>query len=227
MELHPIQRLHHAVERIRFTTLLLALVLLIFIAPFFIGSDWGAWFISSFLALVLIAIIFLTLEKRYLIPYAILFALIVEAINISSLVTDIVWLSVIYLPLSMLFFSFAIVLIVKHVFRQREITLDLIFAALCVYLLLALVYASAFELIELLSPGSFIFNNAHDAATTPVSSFNLAYFSFTTLTTVGFGDIIATSIYAKSIVILEEITGVLYLAVLVSRLVAGLVIKNE
>lgn len=219
--------MQHLIQRIRFATLLVSLVLLIFVAPFFLNTTLGAWFISASLALVLIAIIFLTLEKRYLLPYAILFALLLEAINVGSSLTDSLWLRQAFLPFSILFFSFAIVLIVRHILRQRQITVDLVFAALCAYLLLALVYANTFELLELLAPGSFIYNNAHLAATMPVDPFNLTYFSFTTLTTVGFGDIIATSVYAKSIVILEEITGVLYLVVLVSRLVASLVIKNE
>ena len=75
--------------------------------------------------------------------------------------------------------------------------------------------------MEQMAPASFKMHESFKINEN-ILRFHLNYFSFTTLTTVGFADIVPNHIYAKSLVMLEQITGVLYLAGLVSRLVGGL-----
>ena len=123
--------------------------------------------------------------------------------------------------LSLIFYCMAIIIIFEHIyFDKSEITLDIVLGALCIYLLIGAAYANAYQILEVFYPGSFVYNNA--VATGNISRFDIFYFSFTTLTTVGFGDIIVATPQAKSIVILEQMTGVLYLAVIVARLVSSL-----
>ena len=86
---------------------------------------------------------------------------------------------------------------------------------------IAICYATLYNLIELIHPGSFHFAEIAKQGHSIVR-FHFIYFSFTTLTTVGFGDITVVSRHAMPFVILEEITGIFFMAVLVARLVVGL-----
>lgn len=103
--------------------------------------------------------------------------------------------------------------------RRGAITTHRIQGAIAVYLMLGLIWAFAYSLVELQVPGSFQLPAAAAAnGTTGMRSF--VYFSFVTLTTLGYGDVIPLSSGARTLATLEALAGQLYLAVLVARLVA-------
>ena len=116
---------------------------------------------------------------------------------------------------SILFFAFTIILILSSVFKEDEITLDVIYAAVVVYLLMALMWAFIFDLLETLRPGSFQVTATHAEGT----RVHFVYYSFVTITTVGYGDILPVALTARSLSILEMVVGQIYLIVLIARLV--------
>ena len=101
-----------------------------------------------------------------------------------------------------------------QVFRNGPVTHSRIQGAIAVYLLYGVGWAHAYHITELLHPGSF---NPAGAMST-VSDY--AYFSFVTLSTLGYGDITPVRPIARSLSVGESLAGQLYLAVLVARLVA-------
>jgi Ion channel len=103
-------------------------------------------------------------------------------------------------------------------FRAGPVTWSRIQGGVCAYLLLGLAWASSFELMEDLSPGSFHFVSA--PRDIDQLSAKLAYFSFSTLTTVGFGDVTALHPFARSLATAEAIVGQLFPAILIGALVA-------
>jgi len=119
----------------------------------------------------------------------------------------------------MVFFGSTTVLIVRHAVRAQKVTADTIAGAACAYLLTALTWSTMYELLESLRPGSFdipstlLLPPAHDP------SFALVYFSFTTLTTVGYGDIHPLNAAAGGLAIGEAVVGQLYVAIMIARLV--------
>ncbi|MFM7374772.1 MAG: potassium channel family protein [Chthoniobacterales bacterium] len=108
-------------------------------------------------------------------------------------------------------------LITTRVFRSGGITIYRIYGAIAVYLLLGILWGELYILIYLLNPGSFYFDPSTQCGEPPISE--LIYFSFTTLTTVGFGDIVPVHPIARSMATLEALVGQLYPAVLLARLV--------
>lgn len=122
--------------------------------------------------------------------------------------------------LMLLFYFSTIIILLKNITESKVITNDLLLGSLCVYVLIAMLFGSIFTHIEHYYPHSFDLSSIN--VNSPNSSkeivFNFVYFSFTTLCTVGFGDILPISVFAKAVVIIEEITGIFYLALLVSRL---------
>ena len=91
-----------------------------------------------------------------------------------------------------------------------------------VYLFIGLLWSDIYAILEHLQPGSFSF--AHSQAGTKLSDFS--YYSFVTLTTLGYGDITPLTSKARAFAMLEAIIGQLYLVVLIARLV-GLHISHS
>ncbi|MBI4182098.1 MAG: two pore domain potassium channel family protein [Candidatus Aenigmarchaeota archaeon] len=119
------------------------------------------------------------------------------------------------------FYAYVIITVLSHVLREGEVSLDRMYGAVAVYLLMGLAWGAGFAFIESVRPGSFFIA----AALNPdgvLSGADLLYYSFVTLTTSGFGDIVPASSLARTLSILEAVGGVMYVAILVSRL-AGLI----
>ena len=120
---------------------------------------------------------------------------------------------------SMLFFMFVTVTILEHILRSKDVTADTLYGAVCVYLLLGIMWASIYSFLEYVTPGS-IFVGREGEIQAPLTSNILIYYSFTTLTTLGYGDISSVTPQARIISILEAITGQMFIAFLVARLIS-------
>jgi hypothetical protein len=126
-------------------------------------------------------------------------------------------LFVLELVLATLFFCFVTVVLLHHVLTSSEVTTEILYGAINAYLLVGLTWTCAYLLVEQMRPGSF-------RATVELGRQlvwpEYAYFSFTTLTTVGYGDIVPIGGHAKALVVLEAVSGVMYPAILIGRLIA-------
>ena len=109
-------------------------------------------------------------------------------------------------------------LVLDHVFRAGPITGDRVRGAVLAYLLIGLVWTFAYQLTHRLAPGSFRFADANP--TPEVFMHGLGYFSYVTLTTVGYGDITPLHPIARSLAVAEGLIGQLYPAILIGRLVS-------
>jgi len=105
--------------------------------------------------------------------------------------------------------------LLRQVFRAGAVNTARIQGAIAVYLLFGIGWAHAYHMANILHPGSF---NSPTGGLDSVMDW--AYYSFVTLTTVGYGDITAVRPIARSLSVSEALTGQLYLAVLIARLVA-------
>jgi hypothetical protein len=88
-----------------------------------------------------------------------------------------------------------------------------LWSAVALYLLFGVIWAILYSVIEIIVPGSFIHGVLIGH---PVGDADFIYYSFVTLATLGYGEILPISTQARSLVILEIITGVLYLAILIA-----------
>jgi hypothetical protein len=118
-----------------------------------------------------------------------------------------------------LFVGYVAGTILWHVVRQEQVTLDTIAGAACVYMLIGLAFAPAYLLIEKVHPGAFDIPDAWRIGANGDIGPAMVYFSFITLTTVGFGDIKPAGPIAGGLVIVEALIGPLFLAITVARLV--------
>lgn len=110
---------------------------------------------------------------------------------------------------------------VRFILRAKKVDADLLCRAVSVYLLLGVAWMALYGATALFVPGSFHADKALLHGPDGLLGFSdLLYYSFTTLSTLGMGDIAPVSSFARSLTLLECILGPLYLAILLARLVA-------
>jgi hypothetical protein len=108
----------------------------------------------------------------------------------------------------------------RSAFSPGPVNRERLAAALSLYLLLGLIFALIFTVIAELLPGSFFYAAARSADVAVKPMADMVYFSFVTLATLGYGDIVPLSGSARGLAILEAIVGQMYLVVVVARLVS-------
>lgn len=127
---------------------------------------------------------------------------------------------------SLLFVGVVAISILNTVILHARVTLETLRGVICAYIMIGFAFAFAYYLVEFFVPGAIGF-----ATDVQHSSFHhfiseVMYFSFVTLVGLGYGDIVPVHDAAQSVAIIEGITGQLYIAMLVARLVAVYSIRN-
>ncbi|HEY1861907.1 MAG TPA: potassium channel family protein [Gemmataceae bacterium] len=119
------------------------------------------------------------------------------------------------------FLSFAVATILGSILGEKVVTADSIYGAFSGYLLAGLAFGHLYCVVEIVIPGSFRVD-ASVASQLQVEHhrhFLLSYFSFITLTTVGYGDVVPIKAAARGLTIVEAIIGQFYIAVLIAELI--------
>ena len=116
----------------------------------------------------------------------------------------------------MALFFYALVILIGRTASLKETDFDSLCGAVAAYFLIAVTWAASYRVIEVAVPGSFIFPEQTPG---PVGG-QLLYFSLTTITTLGYGDITPASPFARMWATLEASAGVLYVALLIARLIS-------
>lgn len=111
------------------------------------------------------------------------------------------------------FYVVAIVYLLRYVFSPEVMTDDKLFGAASAYLMLGIAWTFAYNVAQSVSPEAF-----RSASSAPRTFFDLLYMSFGILSSNGPGDIVVVGSKVKSLVILEQVVGVLYVAILIARL---------
>jgi Ion channel len=196
--------------------LLVALGLLVLSAPFIQDLSYGP--IESFLLTLVMVFAVLAVGARGR-TLAIALLLVASALGarwINYARPDLLS-PVVYLLAGMVFFAFVVAQILRFVLRTPRVDANVLCAALSGYLMLGLLWVPAYASVAQINPGAFVISGDPNAK---MDGFRAFYFSFITLCTVGYGDVVPASRAAQMLAIVEAIVGLFYVAVLISRLVA-------
>lgn len=203
---------------VRFRFLLLSLMMIIGLRPLlddWIGTRiWADVFTDIFFGFALLSGLHAVRGQPRQLRFSLL---LVSAIAILSVLHYLLQAHIFFRwqqGLSGIFLIQMLAMILIHIEKEDEVTLDLIMASACAYILIGLVWAYFYHFVEVLHPQSFTL------PWTPGDDlWDFYYYSFVTLTTVGYGDITALTKPARALSILEALTGQLFLAIMISRLV--------
>ena len=207
----------------RFGTLLGALLLMMVVLPFFPESRTSLPVVSVLFSVLLIASVYAVSQRPRVLVVGLLLGaptLVMEWITKTDAPVTVM---VIDHVASIVFLSFVIGVLLTRLLRQQDVTTDTIYGGICVYLLAGVVWAYGYDLIETVVPGSFRFGEGPlPEGFSPLAqaerSRRFFFFSFVTLTTLGYGDTTPVASAARSLAILESICGVLFVGVLVARM---------
>ena len=205
----------------RFSTvqLLIALALFFICAPFVEEIKGSKLIFSVLLSLVLLSAIQAVSDRKYVLVIAIVLAIPAIAGRLmNDFWPDLVPPSV-FLTASIALIAFVVAYLLRFILRAPSVNTEVLCASISAYVMLGLMWALAYWLVDRLTPGgAFSFNTP--TKTRSINGLNGFYFSFITLSTVGYGDITPASPFARWLATMEAMTGSLYVAVLIARLVA-------
>ncbi len=198
----------------RFFFLLISMVLMFALRPFLESFVRISYLMDIFFFVIFLSAVYAISQKRSTFIIALVMALLIEILIWLGHLTDISSLRTIGNFLAILFTGYTAAVILSYLFTEDEITIDVIMGAICVYFLIGLAWAFIFFTLELFQPGSFQMPQGQG-----IDLSHFSYYSYVTLTTLGYGDITPISTQARSLALLEAIMGQLYIAILVARLV--------
>ncbi|WAS04360.1 potassium channel family protein [Gloeomargaritales cyanobacterium VI4D9] len=203
---------------------LLATQIAIFLLHPLVGyTSWGSLVIVSALFWAIMVITRTLLPRRTFQAYMGL-ALLGLGVQLLGLLRDLTGVQLLSLDVTVtlnllgqiIFVGFLIVpirSIIQRLFQERRVTVNTLRGSVCVYLLIGTLWSIVYGIIYAVNPEAFAFSH-------PATSGELYYFSFVTLTTVGYGDITPVSPLARTVTNVEAIMGQMYIAIIVARVVA-------
>lgn len=201
---------------LRFTSVLVAELILIVVFPFTAGLGLGAHVFRLLGVLLFCVALYTVLGRGRTSKIAIVLGSPPIALAIANTLVPMKYVQEAALGLGGLFLLFITGMFIRAVLMEASVTTDTLSGAVSAYLLTGIAMGLIYGCIELLSPGSFRETFASEKVISPP---DLVFFSFTTLTTVGYGDIVPWHGPVKSLAIIEAVVGIMYPAVLIARLI--------
>jgi hypothetical protein len=203
------------------TVLLLGLLLYVGLHPLMLGGTASRLLSGAIVGVILVAGTIAASRSKLLRAIGIVLAVATFGLQAAWLTTGHRMIEATMMGAFAVFCFFTAAVILRHVLSFGPLYADRVHAALSVYILLAFAWAGAYAMIEILSPGAFSMPAAAGAKPdegAPLLA-DMMHLSIATLTSTGYGDITPVAPFARSFSQLEQLTGVFYIAVLISRLI--------
>lgn len=207
----------------RFLLLLVLIVLMLLLPPFLDDYFEIRILLDIFSTAIFIALIFAISSKGSQAIFATILVLPLVITTWSSYFVELTTIGLLTRIFGAFFFAYAVINILRFIFNSKEITRETIFAAIVAYLLMALMWTFIYMILEMLAPGSFVFSDQQYRQ----EMMRFEYFSFITITTLGYGDITPLTAKASVLAIFEAVVGQIYLVVLVAWLVGMFVSRKS
>lgn len=210
-------------NRMRFATLLATLLGLLAIAPVLAEQTSTLPAVRLAFSGVLIAGVYAVSGNRRVLRVGLGLALPALAVSWVTYAVGGLALHVATFAIEGAFLGYVAFVVLRSVLEQERVTADTIYGGICVYLLVGLVWQVAFSLLETAAPGSYAMGGRAISEASIGGGAGrfpeLIYFSYVTMTTLGYGDIVPTTSLARALASSEAIAGQLFVAIFIARLV--------
>jgi hypothetical protein len=208
---HP--RLEQILEQ-RCFLLFLALLSLLVAIPFLAETVHGRGLIGLLNVIILVTAVVALERSRFSFAIAIALGLPTLVFQFLALQSGLPEQFALYWGFGAAFYAFTIAHLLHYVLRRDNMTADKLYGAVAAYIMIALFWGFLYGVLQYFYPGAYAY---HGTAKT-LNMVELIFYSFTVLTTAGFGDITPMLIQSRFSTILEAVTGVMYVAILIARL---------
>ena len=203
-------------RRNRCSALLGGLLAFILVQPLVADSPVGSVFLAlGTLGILLLALWALRARRRTLLIVGILALLTLHGVAADRFGEH--WLRPATLLVTAAFMGSVTAALLYYVLDSHPITTDKVFGAVAAYVLIAFTFSCLFGLLQQVQPHAFHASTVH-APSEHLDWATLMYFSFTVLTSTGFGEITPVTKMARALIVIEQVLGVMYVAFLIARL---------
>ena len=201
-------------RRTHFSLLFVSLLLLLVVSPLVSGGGIGIFMLRGLFTLVLLSAVYIASGSRRNLVIAACMAVPWLAVTWTGVGPSLGAQGIIGSALLMGLNLFVFYMVMARLRRADDVDLDVVCGALALYLLIAVTWAISYMILQWFDPKSFAgLDGSMDWQ-------QFLYFSLTTITTLGYGDMVPLSPFARIWSTLEAVTGVLYVAVLIARFVS-------
>lgn len=209
----------HGLLRFSVAYFLIALVLMVLTSPFILQFHSGDLIETVIITVVFIFAVLATGGSRRSLVWAIVLV-IPAAVGkwVNNLRPDLMPAEV-FMGATLVFFMFLTVHYLSFILRAPRVNSEVLCAGVATYLLLGILWSVAYALVAELVPDSFAFTSG-PASIHSMKEFVALYFSYVTLTTIGYGDIVPISRAARMLAMTEAMVGMFYVTLLIARLVS-------
>ncbi len=202
-----------------FQHLLVWMLVYIVAGPFMQHLPYARIILSGFMSLVLLLAVYAVNGRDRLFKYIIVLLVLTLVLFWLEVLKIVTFPMLVSRLIMAVYISMLVYVFTKYVYSAKRVDSRLVCAALCLYLLIGTLWGVIYNILELISPGSFkgALLSTSSAYADPLQEFQ--YLSFVTLTTLGYGDILPQTQGAAALCQAEAIIGQFYMTVLVARLV--------
>ena len=195
-------------------TLIVSILLMIIFAPYYWNASFAGYFNFLFLTLILLSAILTLKKSRIELRKLSKVGYIIIAINLIIAITDNADIEFINRVLFILFFVIVAINLLIEIVKSKEVDTQVIFSAVAVYVLFGFCGAVVAAVITFFEPDAFVLTSNY------ASQFHqFLYFSYITITTTGYGDILPVKPIARTLAIFLALFGNLYLTVIIGILI--------
>jgi hypothetical protein len=206
-------------RKLRYLYLLTVIIALMVLSPLIYHSYWLRIVNNLVLTLVLLAAIYTVKENRRVFITGLILCIPSLIASWIHFIPGIELHPVLTSLFQMIFDGYIVFVLLRHIMRSRTVTADLIYGAISVYILLGVFFSAFYVFLDSITPHAIFEYVGGTADTGDISEAKVFYYSFVTLTTLGFGDIRPITLAARMFTIIEAMTGVLYSAALIGRMI--------
>ena len=194
---------------------LINLVLLLLLYPYLGNNTIGLAILSGINILILANAINATKYFHHSEIVAVILWILAVVGQTSFIISQEEWFLLIYFIAIGLFYLLTIIELLIAIFNQKIVSNEMFYSVVNIYILIGLTRGALYMIIRIMSPWSFNLEWTHDQP-----RWTLLYYSFATLTTIGYGDVVPLTPKVRSLAMIEWIIGVMYNAILIAKLVA-------
>ncbi|MDW7693541.1 potassium channel family protein [Flammeovirgaceae bacterium SG7u.111] len=204
----------HSNRENKFLPFTIALAFIILFEPFLDGIQTSFPIVNTLIMLSLVLGVYSIGYGRVMLSFVIVLVALTIVFSILKDVLQMRIFGLLQYGCNILFFGIADYRLIKFVAKSKNVTANIIYGAICGYLLMGFIGAMLFDVLTTIAPNSLDF-----PYTDQPGFHDFLYFSFVTLSTLGYGDVTPAAEVAQSLSILLSVTGQMYLTVLVAMLV--------
>ncbi|MEW5819824.1 MAG: potassium channel family protein [Cyanobacteriota bacterium] len=203
----------------KFTFLLFSLILMTLIMPSM--TEVKDHFVYAiFASLIFVGSVYSILQNKKFLAASIVFVTLSMVANwLLAIWPDHIIFQYCFL-IQPLFMFYVFILILDHILRSREVTADIIMGSICGYMILGIIFGMLFMF------SAMLYEYAFSIPSSKLTQTDVFYLSFTTISTLGYGDITPKIAITKSLCVLESVMGLFYMSTLVARLVGLQIAKS-